>query len=537
MDESSFYKQNTLPDIHFEESRLPIPQKIGPYKIESLLNKGGMSLLYLGLHPESNQALAIKVLSPKYVTHPEMIERFLKEAHIIALTNHPNIVKLYGEGEWEGGLYIAMELIHGISLRQFILQQSLSLKRTLDIILQVAYALLHLHTHGVIHRDLKPENILITEEGEIKVIDFGIAQLHEEPEPKVVKEQSSFMGTPHYMSPEQKENPLSVSFSTDIYSLGIITYELILGRLSYGVINLTFLPKGLRKIVNKALALSPKERYQDIVDFITDISQYLKSGEWEKERPESDQLKEVLEVLQKSSLSLSPSSVPEWTQMDVGLAKHKGFGALGLYYDFFKLPNNTFLIFLSLSYAQEIEAALDIGMLRGMIRTLIQGKNLTPDDSFRLLPFVTTLNNLISADHLDKSFALQALHLDPLSEQLAFISCGLGSLFHLAAGSKEPRRLSKQNLGLGLEVQAPLFETVDNWNVGDTLILQSLALPNSPKSPPNEETEIQISKALADSIFLSAQGQADAILKQASLTPSFSLQKYPKVVLSIQRIT
>ena len=170
-----FHKQTTLPDLHAGEARnYPLPQKIGPYKIESLLDKGGMSLLYLGVHPGTSQPIVVKVLLPKYLKNKEMMGRFLKEAQIIGMTNHPNIVKLYGQGQWEKGLYIAMEFIQGISLRQFIQQKSLSQKRALEIILQVAYALCHLHTHGVIHRDLKPENILITETGEIKVIDFGI---------------------------------------------------------------------------------------------------------------------------------------------------------------------------------------------------------------------------------------------------------------------------------------------------------------------------------------------------------------------------
>ena len=103
-----------------------------------------MSLLYMGIQPETRQMLAIKVLSPTFVTNPEMVAQFLKETKIIGMTNHPNIVKLYGEGQWEGGLYIAMEFIRGVSLRQFIEQQSLSMKRCIDIILQVAYALCHL---------------------------------------------------------------------------------------------------------------------------------------------------------------------------------------------------------------------------------------------------------------------------------------------------------------------------------------------------------------------------------------------------------
>jgi len=288
--EEKFYKQSTLPSYEPKEGTPPpLPEKIGPYKIETLLNRSGMSLLYLGLDPETKQPLAIKVLSPEYVNHPEMTDHFLWEAKIIQLTDHPNIVKLSDYGKWEEGVYIAMEFIRGVSLRQFLMQQSFSLKRCLDIILQIAYALSHLHSHGVVHRDLKPENILIAEDGEVKVVDFGIAQLHEENEGKP-DFRHQIVGTPSYMSPEQKENPANASFASDIFSLGIITYELILGKLSYGMINLSLLPAGLQRIVGKALAVSMPERYQEILDFITDLTDYYKSPAIEKDRPGGDQV-------------------------------------------------------------------------------------------------------------------------------------------------------------------------------------------------------------------------------------------------------
>ena len=197
-----FEQEKTKPTLNKTPPPLT-PAYIGPYKIESFFNQGGMSNLYLGRHPSSLRPLIVKVLAPKYAQNPEIIQRFLKEAEIIQLANHPNIVRLHGQGQWEKGVFIAMEFIQGISLRQFINKHSLSLKRALEIVLQVAYALCHLHTHGVIHRDLKPENILITEEGEIKVIDFGIAQLHTEVN-KDPLAQNRIIGTPTYMSPEQK---------------------------------------------------------------------------------------------------------------------------------------------------------------------------------------------------------------------------------------------------------------------------------------------------------------------------------------------
>lgn len=526
-EEKEFYKQTTLPGLsgiaeEIEIETPSLPEKIGPYKIESLLTKGSMSLLYLGLHPTSKQPLVVKVLSPEFVTHPEATERFLQEAHIITLADHPNIVKLYGEGKWEGGLYIGMEMISGISLRQFIAQQSLSLKRTIDVVLQVAYALLHLHTHGVIHRDLKPENILIAENGTVKVIDFGIAQLHEEASAKALNAPSQMMGTPNYMSPEQKENPHNISFASDIYSLGIITYELILGKLSFGIVDLTLLPKGLRKIVGKAIAISPKERYQDIVDFISDLSQYLKSGEIEKDRPGTDQVKEILETLQRAGQSLSPLTPPDWPAVEIGIARFKGAGQLGIYYDLFKFPNNTYLVMIAESAANSIEAPVSLSFLRGTIRTLLH-EHKTP---FEPLSFLETLNRIVFEDIWKQSFALNLLFLDPYNDQLYFISCGLGSLIHVPAGSNAPRKLESGNHLLGLHAAHEFSEMNDNWRIGDTLILHSL----------DAALDADLALATKENLLLSSGRQAENILKKLSPLPSFALQKHPKAVISVRRI-
>jgi len=530
-----FYKQKTIPDLTSGEMLLSLPDKIGPYKIESLLNKGGMSLLYLGLHPENRQPLAIKVLSPSYVTHPEAVERFLQEAHIIEMSNHPNIVKLFGQGEWEKGLYIAMEFIHGVSLKQFILQHSLSMKRAMEIVLQVAYALHHLHAHGVIHRDLKPENILIDEEGEIRVIDFGIAQLRDEsPETKTLNE-SRFLGTPHYMSPEQKENPSLVTFASDIYSLGVILYELILGKLSYGHLQLVSLPKSLRKIAKKALAISPQERYQKISEFIQDISQYLTSGELERERPGTDQIKEMQEVVSKATLSLSPTSPPSWPDIDLGIAKAKVPQA-GLYYDFFHLPNNTFLLLLASSPAPSLEAGIHIAALRGMIRMHLQAVETAGQKTLKLTPFVELLNRLLCEDNLKLQFALSLLLLDPIQDMLSYISCGFNALMHIPQGSNNPRKLQSINPLVGAEIHAGFSEINDNWNPGDILIMDTLVLPSESVSEQKSAFEGQIHEAVTENILLSAQRQAELILKKAALSLLFPTIRYPKAVISVQRI-
>lgn len=287
--DDEFGPQNTEPLPPFQEYIVPapleIPQVIGIYQIESLLQSGGMSRLYLATDSKTHLLVAVKVLLPKFFVHPDIIERFLREAEILSYVDHPNIVKMYNHGTWEGGFYIAMEYIVGGSLRQYILQNPLSLRRALEMILDIAYGVCHLHTQGIIHRDLKLENILVTDEGVIKIIDFGIAQLLHAVKDE---EHSAFshrtIGTPIYMSPEQRENPETVSYPSDIYSLGIIAYELLLGRLSHGHVHLALMPKGLQKILAKTLQPDPRERYQDIVDFIADLSNYMNSDVLENEK-------------------------------------------------------------------------------------------------------------------------------------------------------------------------------------------------------------------------------------------------------------
>jgi len=470
---SDFSKQPTLPDLISTETRpAPLPAKIGPYRIESLLSKGGMSYVYLGIHPQTSQPIVIKVLSPKYQTHKEMVQRFLKEAAVISMTNHPNIVKLYGQGVWEKGFYIAIEFIQGISLRQFIQQKSLSEKRALEIILQVAYALCHLHTHGVIHRDIKPENILITESGEVKVIDFGIAQVPgDDLAPQTAKR---MMGTPMYMSPEQKENPLHVTVASDIYSLGMIAYELLLGRLSYGSVHLALLSKELRPIIEKALQPDPKLRYQDIVDFITDISHYLKTENRQTSAPE-----EMTQLIEQTRQLLVPKQPPSWSPADIGFAVHGGATLTGLYVDWFKLPKNCFCFFMSEPQETGVSALLQSSIFRGMVRLAIE-------HGFRsgktIAQILGDLNLTLTEDPACKPCRTAALVLSPDTNQLAFVSCGLSSLWHIADGQKQVRVLTTDNELLGAKKNSTVLEIVDNWNSGDTIVFHSFVDAQNPDS-------------------------------------------------------
>lgn len=503
-----------------------IPEKIGPYTVEALLEKGGMSFLYLSSVPETKDPITIKTLSPEFVSNPEMVQRFLREASIIALADHPNIVKLYGQGEWEGGLYIAMEFIQGISLRQYLLRNLISLKHALEIVMEISMALCHLHAHGVIHRDLKPENILITESGGVKVIDFGIAQLLTDNE-KDPGARQRLIGTPIYMSPEQKNDPESTSYPSDIYSLGIITYELVLGKLSHGHIHLSIMPKGLQKILSKALQINPKDRYPDIVDFMTDVSAYLHSPALLKENKELDPLGDLSESLRQAQYSLVPQNPPLWPKFAIGLSTYKSLGVSSLYYDFFTLPGQMYGIIIGEPSVKGSPGIVYSSVLRGMVRALSQ---LTQ----RPQEMATVLNSLLIEDPMKQHFSFSYLVLLPRENRFRFISCKCGHLWHLASPSSSLIPIVSENPSLGSDSHAYFVDIERPWRVGDAILLYaSLGMQSLGKE--TLFSREQLLSGISDTLNGSPQRHADSILRGAKINFGRISDERSVVFLSLLR--
>ncbi len=524
MAEDSFFKRKTIPpypsDKLSKDSQIPLPESIGPYKVENLLEKGGTSLLYLATHPEINVPITIKVLLPKFLSHPEMSARFLKEAEIIALADHPNIVKLYGYGQWENGLYIAMEFVQGRSLRQYLLQNPLSLKTALEIVLEVAYALCHLHTHGVIHRDLKPENILINEKGHVKVIDFGIAQLIDPFEMDKLDEKLEkrrLIGTPVYMSPEQLENAESASYPSDIYSLGIIAYELALGKLRGGQIYLSLMPKGLEKILSKALQQQVSERYNDIVDFISDLSSYLHSPQFEKEKKASDQAGELFEKLQLFQQQLIPSESILIDPYHMGISVHRPYGFSGVMVEFSKIKNR---LMIGESSNSEIDSLLHILYIKGLYDGL-SPSNDSPTD------LATQMNQALISAPGNTPFAFSLIQFSEDLKQLHYLSCGYGPLWKISK-SGEITETRSSNIAIGLSTEFPFKTETISVQSGDKFILCPLSETGHIFSSPQFKQLLEDEKNLPPQIF------SESILRKAkSLFPRY-FDDHPFIVAVIE---
>ncbi|GAB4353328.1 MAG: hypothetical protein Kow0099_37550 [Candidatus Abyssubacteria bacterium] len=201
--------------------------QIGNYELLTEIGKGGMGVVYLARHIETGERVAVKVLPPELTRSPKYVERFRREATAVARLDHPNIIKVFDVGEENGIHFFAMEYLGGQSLRSFLKQRGkLPPADAVKIILDIADALELAHSQGIVHRDVKPDNIMSDESGAFKIMDFGIAHTEVGTQLTVT---GTIMGTPEYMSPEQASG-LKVDRRSDIYSLGIVLYEMLTGK-------------------------------------------------------------------------------------------------------------------------------------------------------------------------------------------------------------------------------------------------------------------------------------------------------------------
>ena len=205
-----------------------IGKTISHYKILEKLGEGGMGVVYKAEDTKLDRFIALKFLPSQYTSDPEIVERFKREAKAAAALNHPNIITVYEVDEHQGQTFIAMEYVKGESLRDR-MKQELSPKEATELISQVCDGLSKAHKAGIVHRDIKPENIMIDEDGRVRILDFGLAKLKDVT--RLTKE-SSTMGTLNYMSPEQIQNA-KVDYRSDIFSLGLVLYEMITGQLPF----------------------------------------------------------------------------------------------------------------------------------------------------------------------------------------------------------------------------------------------------------------------------------------------------------------
>ena len=262
----------------------------GRYEIHELIGVGGMAYVYRCTDTIDEREVAVKILKDEFLNNDEFIRRFKNESKAIAMLSHPNIVKVYDVSFGDMIQYIVMEYIDGITLKEYIGQQGvLDWREALHLTTQILKALQHAHNKGVVHRDIKPHNIMLLQDGTIKVTDFGIARLTDT-QTKTMTEQA--IGSVHYIAPEQAKGS-KTDGRTDIYSVGVMLYEMITGKLPFdadsavtvALMHLQSTPKmpreinpgiplGLEQITMHAMQKNPAQRYQNALDMLGDLERF-----------------------------------------------------------------------------------------------------------------------------------------------------------------------------------------------------------------------------------------------------------------------
>jgi len=269
----------------------------GRYELLEKIGGGGMALVYKAKCRLLNRFVAVKLLRPEFTTDEEFVKRFRVEAQAAASLSHPNIVSIYDVGQEDDLHYIVMEYVNGITLKEYIMQKGvLNWKEAVNIVIQICSAIEHAHKNHIVHRDIKPHNILLTKDGVAKVTDFGIARAVTS---STITVAGNAIGSVHYFSPEQARGGFSDEKS-DLYSLGIVLYELVTGRVPFNgespvavalkhiqdipqePINLKpDIPQGVNDIIMIAMEKDQKNRYQSATEMLEDLYKVLKNPDVE----------------------------------------------------------------------------------------------------------------------------------------------------------------------------------------------------------------------------------------------------------------
>lgn len=266
------------------------------YEILEVIGNGGMAVVYKALCHRLNRHVAVKILKDEYAKDEEFRNRFRAESHAVAMLSHPNIVAVYDVSRSNSIEYIVMELIDGMTLKQYIERRGkVTQKEAIHFVTQILKGLSHAHSKGIIHRDIKPHNIMLLRDSTVKVADFGIARL--ESSQKTVTREA--FGSVHYIAPEQAKGS-HIDCRADIYSTGVVLYEMLTGRLPYegdtpvaiAIQHINSLPlspreinpeipEALEKITMKAMAPAPAKRYSSADEMILDLEEYRRNPEVE----------------------------------------------------------------------------------------------------------------------------------------------------------------------------------------------------------------------------------------------------------------
>jgi serine/threonine-protein kinase len=452
-----------------------VPENILHYRIIRELGKGGMGEVYLAEDTRLDRKVALKILPSEFASDVSRMARFVQEAKSASALNHPGIITIYEIGESNGLQFIASEYIEGETLRQHLLRARMSVRETLEIAVQIAGALSAAHGAGIIHRDIKPENMMLRPDGYVKVLDFGLAKPSQQDTPATntqaptiaapKTEPGMLLGTLAYMSPEQTRGK-PVDARTDIFSFGVILYEMVTGRAPFegettsdiiaSILRtdpppLAFrspdAPAELERIVTKALAKNQDERYQTAQDLLIDLKRLRQQreidGEIERSRSGDAIARPSVEI--HSSQTAAPPTM----------------------YDTQSSRNASSAEYIATEIKQHkrgfVLAAILITAIAGTVAAFFFGSGVSRIDSLAVLPFVNAGDDR-GAEYLSDGISESIIY--DLSRLTTLKVIPRSSVFRYKGTQTDPQTVARE-----LGVRAVFTGTIRL--VGDNLLISA----------------------------------------------------------------
>lgn len=430
------------------------PVQVGDYVITKILSKKARSFVYQGMHQETQELFAIK-MSAHSVENTVAVHTFLREAHVLSQISHPNIIKFYHQGMHQDRPYLVLEHVFGISLREYILSQITSLPCAIDIAIAITQALDCLHQKGILHKDLKPDNLLITPNRVVKLIDFGLSTFR-------TGSYIGYRGTPSYMSPEQQQGE-PISERSEMYSLGLILYELLTGHLACGRIFLSLVPEGMSKILAKALHPSPQGRYASVHEFYLALCAY-RDGEMHKEIRDKDKTAMVIEEMNQQRRWLSPSEIISPDFISVSICEQKT-AFPSVYYES-QMVGDRFRLWLC--YVPSGQGVFALTSIKNWIYQW--GGEEDTQQTVRKI-HEALIRMAVPIGH--SGVSLVCLSIPRGRKELSWIACGK-TTFWLKRRGKDSRSYETSFTGLGKISSLQIRETNVAWEIGDRVLLQTV---------------------------------------------------------------
>ncbi len=435
---------------------------IGRYRVISKLGQGGMGAIYKARSP-NGRIVAIKIIKSEKNFD---IDRFNRELDIISILDHNYIIRIRDRGFFEKKPYMVMDYADSINLRQYIYSaEKKAIGDILSIIIMVCEALKYAHSKGVIHLDIKPENILITKNGLIKIIDFGISKITSGLQSRTATD--NIMGTPSYMSPEQKMGLKNIDSRSDIYSVGVLLYEMISGQFPSGLLRLDLIPKDIQLIIKRSIAYDREERYSDIDLMLVDLLEYKNKGNIQLDQDSLkaiDTIERTREVLLKH---LYPSSMKKFRGFDYHVLYMPAFGIGGNYYDIIEMDKRYLGILVGNVFDKpDISSAIYLTMIRGFFKVFSE---IDPDPAMVL----TSVNRYISRESFDMFAMFSYIVLDRKEKRLYFSNAGYRPLYYYSSEKEEFSEIRTDGIGLGILPESKYSVIAIAYKPGDIFALCS----------------------------------------------------------------